>query len=228
MFDIEQCLRRLGTEYLDIWRMKADMEGKNTDEHVEVMIEAFQKAHKQGKARFLGISSHRRPWLQHVIETFPEVQIVSFPYTAKTTEKVNPKTDSNIEEVEAGFGADTTRSIFTAVRKRDIGVITIKPFMGGGLFESFGKDKFPVTHSGSYKEHELAKLTLQCILANPSITAVVPGLSTIYEVKNAAKASYDRSIGISAEKKHYLESVTNKRWSCLPEQYRWLNDWREV
>ncbi|MHC4756185.1 MAG: aldo/keto reductase, partial [Planctomycetota bacterium] len=133
-FDIDECLRRLGMDYLDIWRMKADMEGKNTDQHVETMIEAFQKAHKAGKARFLGISSHRRPWLQHVVENFPEVQVVSFPCTARTKEKGKQPVLSNIKEVNAGFGADTDQSIFQVVREKNVGVITIKPFMGGSLF----------------------------------------------------------------------------------------------
>jgi len=208
--------------------MKADMEGKNTDRHVETMIEAFQKAHKAGKARFLGISSHRRPWLQHVVEKFPEVQVVSFPCTAKTKEKGKQPDFSSIEEVNAGFGADTDQSIFQAVQKKNVGVITIKPFMGGSLFTSYGKDKFPVLHSGSKREHDLARLTLQCILANKAITATVPGLTTANELVNAVRASRELGKGLSEEDKTWLASQTDQRWAVLPQEYRWLNDWKVI
>lgn len=228
MFDIDECLRRFGFDYLDIWRMKADMEGLNTDQHVATMIEAFEKAHKAGKARFLGISSHRRPWLQHVIQNFPEVQVVSFPCTAKTKEKGKPPTHDNIEEVNAGFEADTTQSIFKAVRRHDVGLIAIKPFMGGSLFDSYGKDKFPVLHGGSRAEHDVARLTLQCILANQAITCTIPGLTTVHEVRNAVRASYERTLGLALSEKHRLRQTTERRWAELPAEYAWLRGWELV
>jgi len=60
MHDIDECLRRLGTDYLDIWRVQAKMDGTNTDDEVAVMIETFQKAFKAGKVKHFGISSHGR------------------------------------------------------------------------------------------------------------------------------------------------------------------------
>lgn len=226
MFDIEQCCRRLQTDYLDIWRVKADMYGRNTDAHVEIMIETFQKAHKAGKVRYFGISSHCRPWLEHVIETFPEVQIVCFPCTARTKEKGKGPTKDNIEEVQVGYGSDTTQSIFQSARERDIGVVAIKPFLGGKLFKR--KTKFPVTGPGDKQEHDLARLTLKCILANDAITTTIPGLTTVYELDNAVRASYTRSLGQTAADKYWLESITEQRWAALPEEYAWLRDWEIV
>ena len=228
MFDIDQCCRRLQTDCIDIWRAKADMYGSSTDAHVEVIIETFQKAHKQGKARFLGISSHRRPWLQHVIDTFDEIQMVSFPCTAKTIEKNKGPKKGNIEELSAGYDADTTQSIFESVRRRDIGVITIKPFLGGNLFKSYGKEKFPVTAPGSKYEHDLARLTLQCILTNNAITATIPGLTTVHEVNNAVKASCKRNGGLAEAEQRLLSHITEQRLMELPADYAWLRDWTVV
>ena len=61
--NVEKCLRLLRTDYLDIWRPQALMNCSkiNTDTDVEVLIETFQKLHKAGKVRHLGISSHCRP-----------------------------------------------------------------------------------------------------------------------------------------------------------------------
>jgi len=228
MHDIDECLRRLGMDYLDVWRVQAKMDGTNTDDEVAVMIETFQKAFKAGKVKHFGISSHSRPWTQHIIETFGEVEMFIFPCSAKTKEKGRVPTKDNVEEVNPGHGADQTQSVFQSLRQRDVGLVTIKPFFGGGLFASYGEDKFPVMGVGSKDENDLARLTLQCILANDVITAVVPGLSTVYEVDNAARASYTRGLGQTAADKQWLGQLTEQHWAKLPQEYAWLRDWEII
>ncbi len=233
-FNVETCLRLLKTNYLDIWRPQAKMAGKlgtnelNTDPEVESLIETFQKLHKAGKVRHLGMSSHCRPWFEHVISKYPEFEMLIFPCSAKTKVKGQSPTKDNIEEVNPGHGSDQTQSIFKVVLERDVGVVTIKPYFGGSLFKSYGKVKFPVMGVGSKTENDLARLTLQCILANEAITSTIPGLSTVYEVENAARASYTRSLGISAADKEWLMDITEQQWANLPREYEWLRDWEVV
>ena len=223
--NVEECLRHFGTDYLDIWRVQAKMDGTNTDADVEAMIGAFEKLHKQGKARHFGISSHSRPWAQHVIEKYPQVEMFIFPCTAKTREKDKPPTRDNIEDVKTGYGPEN-KSVFQSLRDHDVGLITIKPFFGGSLFKSHGKPKLGV---GSKEDNDLARLTIQCILnLNDAITSVIPGLSTIYEVDNAARASYTRPLGISAADTDWLRGITDDRWANLPRHYTWLRDWEAV
>ena len=223
--NVEECLCHLGTDYLDIWRVQAKMDGTNTDADVEVIIEAFEKLHKAGKAKHLGISSHSRPWAQHVIEKYPQFEMFIFPCTAKTKEKSQAPTRDNIEEVNTGYGPEN-KSVFQSLRDCDVGLITIKPFFGGSLFKSHGKPKLGV---GSKEDNDLAKLTIQCILnLNDAITSVIPGLSTIYEVENAARASYTRPLGQTAADKNWLQRITDQRWAALPMEYTWLRDWETV
>ena len=48
-------------------------------------IEALEWAKKTGRARFVGLSSHDRPHIKRMIETYPEVlDVICTPYTAKT------------------------------------------------------------------------------------------------------------------------------------------------
>jgi aryl-alcohol dehydrogenase-like predicted oxidoreductase len=221
----EECLRHFGTDYLDIWRVQAKMDGTNTDADVEVMLEAFHKLNKAGKILHFGISSHSRPWAQHVIEKYPQVGMFIFPCTAKTKEKSKPPIRSNIEEVNAGYGPEN-KSIFQSLRECDVGLITIKPFFGGSLFANHGKPKLGV---GSKVDNDLARLTLQCILnLNDTVTSVIPGLSTIYEVDNAARASYTRSLAMTAADKDWLGHITDRRWTKLPREYTWLRSWEYV
>ena len=223
--NVEECLRHLKTDYLDIWRVQAKMDGTNTDANVEVIIEAFEKLHKAGKAKHLGISSHSRPWAQHVIEKYPQFEMFIFPCTAKTKEKNQAPTRDNIQEVNAGYGPEN-KSVLQSLRERDVGLITIKPFFGGSLLKTYDKPKLGV---GSKEDNDLAKLTIQCILnLNDAITSVIPGLSTIYEVDNAARASYTRPLGQTAADKEWLERITDEQWAALPLQYTWLRDWETV
>jgi aryl-alcohol dehydrogenase-like predicted oxidoreductase len=227
--NVEECLRLLKTDYLDIWRPQAKMDGSNTDAEVQVLIETFDKLHKDGKVRHLGMSSHARPWLEHVLQTFPQFEMIVFPCSAKTREKDAQPAPGNVEEVNPGYG-DQTQSLFKTVREKDVGVVTIKPFFGGSLFPDSTAKKvaFPVMGVGSKSENDLARLTLQCILTNKAITATVPGLSTAYEVENAARASYTRAFGLSAAEKQWLDEVTDERWAALPPEYLWLRDWEIV
>jgi predicted aldo/keto reductase-like oxidoreductase len=223
--NVEECLRNFGTDYLDIWRIQAKMDGTNTDADVEMMIEAFQKLHKAGKAKHLGISSHSRPWTQHVIEKYPQVEMFLFPCTARTKEKGKPPVAENIEERNPGDEPEA-KSVFQSLRDNDVGLITIKPFFGGGLLKTHDKIK---TGAGDKEDNDLVRLTLQCILnLNDAITAVIPGLSTVYEVENAAMASYTRPLGQTAADKKWLEQMTDQRWAVLTQDYAWLHDWQVV
>lgn len=223
--NVEECLRHFGTDYLDIWRVQAKMDGTNTDADVEVMIETFQKLHKAGKVKHLGISSHSRPWAQHVIEKYLEVEMFIFPCTAKTKEKDKPPSRDNVEEVNAGYGPEH-KSVFQSLREHDVGLITIKPFFGGSLLKTYDKLKLGV---GNKEDNDLVRLTLQCILnVSDAITAVIPGLSTIYEVENAARASYTRELAMMPAEKDWLMRTTDERWASLPREYTWLRDWEVV
>ena len=223
--NVEECLRNIGTDYLDIWRIQAKMDGTNTDADVEMMIEAFRKLHKAGKVLHLGISSHSRPWARHVIEKYPQVEMFILPCTAKTKEKGIPPVRNNIEEQNPG-AEPVAKSVFQSLADNDVGLITIKPFFGGRLLKTYDNIK---TGPSDKEDNDLVRLTLQCILnLNDAITAVIPGLSTVYEVDNAAKASYTRPLGLTAADKEWLMSKTDQRWALLPQEYIWLHDWQFV
>ena len=218
MHDAETCVRQLGFDYLDVWRIQADMAGRHTDDELKCMVEAFTKLRDQGKVRFLGISSHTRSFLQHVIETFPEFSMIIFPYTAK----------SKTEEAGAGpGGGDQSRSIFETVKKQDVGVVTIKPFAGGSLFRI--QAQFPVVDVGSEEEHELARLTIGYILENDAITTTVPGMTTTREVENNVRASAERTAALrEPEARQRLADATDRMWNELPQEYEWLREWEHV
>lgn len=230
--NVESCLRRLGTDYLDVWRPQFRQAGGHPDSEIEVCISAFEKVHVQGKVRWLGMSSHNRDFVQHVIETFPQFSMAIFPYTAKS--KVKPADIESIDTtqiVERGAGdalhsGDTSKSIFDAVRQHDIGVVTIKPFGGGSLFRT--KIRFGENTDSSDRDYERARLTLAYILCNQSISASVPGMTTVKEVENNIRASAERMAILDQNGIWKLYEETNRMWASLPKGCRWLHSWEWV
>ncbi len=223
ILDVEECLKAFKTDYFDIWRVQAQMNPPlNTDAEVENMVEAFEQLHKQGKAKWFGVSSHTRSWHQHIIEKYPQISMIIFPYTAQSKAIDGKET---IVEQGADEADPAVRSIFEAVKKHDVGVCTIKPFAGGSVFSP---QKFPAPEQGSEEEHKLARLTLQYITANDAITATLPGMTTMREVENNVRASYERGKGVSWEDVQWLKRRTDAAWANLPEEYAWLREWEWV
>jgi aryl-alcohol dehydrogenase-like predicted oxidoreductase len=200
----DQGLKEAGLEYVDVWRISAMMAGENTDAEVEAMISAFDKAHSQGKARFLGVSSHSREWLKHVIEKYPQFAVVLTPYTAAS--KVKPED-----------------SLFDAAKKQDVGVLGIKPFSSGSLFKE-GAGAGGVSTPG---DDELARLALRYILCNDAITAPMPGLISIHQVENAVRAIKERR-ELDVKETAHLDQAAQEMLADLPPDYHWLREWEWV
>jgi len=104
----------------------------------------------------------------------------------------------------------------------------IKPFFGGSLFQSHGQVKTGAWGVGSKLENDLARLTLQCILSKDAVTAVIPGVSTVYEAENAVLAAYTRPLPVTPADKVWMELETERRWADLPGEYGWLRNWEYV
>jgi len=113
---LDQMLKRAKLEYTDLWRITVyEPGGRHTFNTSCEMVEALTKAKKQGKARFIGFATHDRRWTKFMIEYFPEIEVVLFPFT---TMSKRAQTDS----------------VFPALKKCDVGAFGIKPFAAASLF----------------------------------------------------------------------------------------------
>jgi aryl-alcohol dehydrogenase-like predicted oxidoreductase len=232
LHNIDECLRRFGTDYLDVWRPMFRQDGKHTDNDLEITAEAFEKARDRGKARFLGMTSHNREFIQHLVENFSRFSVVYFPYTAKSKVKppdvksVDPRQVVEIGTGDGAYSGDMRGGIFGAVQKHDIGVVTIKPFGGGSLFRT--RLKFGTETESTENDYERARLTLAYILCNPAITATIPGMTTIEQVENNVRASAERLALLDNNGIWKLTEAAEQMWAELPDEYRWLHDWEWV
>ncbi len=113
---LDVVLRDSKEEYTDLWRITCyEPGGRHTFNTSCEMVEALEKAKKQGKARFIGFSTHDRRWIKFMIEYFPQIDCICFPFT---TMSKRAQTDS----------------VFPALKKCDVGAFGIKPFGAASLF----------------------------------------------------------------------------------------------
>jgi predicted aldo/keto reductase-like oxidoreductase len=113
---LDGLLKESNQEYTDLWRITCyEPGGRHSFDTSCEIVEALEKAKKQGKARFIGFSSHDRRWIKFMIEYFPQIEVVCFPFT--TMSKTAPKD-----------------SLFEALKKCDVGAFGIKPFGAASLF----------------------------------------------------------------------------------------------
>jgi len=231
MANIEDSLRQLQTDYVDIWRPMFRQDGKHSDNDLEICIEAFEKAHQQGKARFLGMSSHNRSFHRHVIENYPQFSMIIFPYTAMS--KTRPKDlksidPTQIREIGSGYDAssgDDKTSIFEVAKQKDVGIVTIKPFGGGSLFRS--KISFDNTMT-TEADDERARLTLAYILTNENISATIPGMTTIEQIDNNLRGSEERHALLDEPGIMKFQMAVAEMRHRLPADYQWLHQWEWV
>ena len=203
---LDKGMREAKLDYVDVWRITMlSQSARHTESEVDEMMNALEKARKQGKVRFTGLSSHDRQHIKWMIETYPNVlQVVCTPYTAKS--KVLP-----------------TDSVFDAVKKHDVGVFGIKPFAGTSLFKGDSSPNSPTAE----EDDRLARMAIRYILCNPAMTAPLPGMINPHQVDNMAKAVKEqRKLDVTEAKE--LEKAMDEAWVKLPGHYQWLKDWEYV
>jgi len=208
MQGFDEGLKKCGLDYVDVWRITTqEQTGKgNTEKQVEVAMECLDRAKKQGKARFTGVSTHDRNWIATAVEKYPDqLQVICTPYTAGS--KVLPQ-----------------HSVFEAVKKCDVGIFGIKPFGGNSLFKSPDSDP---NGANAEEDDRLSRMAIRYILCNPAITAPIPGLINIHQVDNMAKAVKERR-ELDEKEKAELELATQRMWANLPAGYGWLRNWEYV
>jgi aryl-alcohol dehydrogenase-like predicted oxidoreductase len=160
---LDGLLKESNQEYTDLWRITCyEPGGRHSFDTSCEIVGALEKAKKQGKARFVGFSSHDRRWIKFMIEYFPQIDCVCFPFT--TMSKRAPKD-----------------SVFEALKKQDVGAFGIKPFAAGSLF----------SRGDRTERNRRARLAIRYIL-NTNTVIPIPGLNSIEYVDNVARAVMER------------------------------------
>jgi aryl-alcohol dehydrogenase-like predicted oxidoreductase len=202
---LDEGLKKSGLDYVDLWRVTLrEQTTKNSEREIETVMAALEWGKKTGKARFTGIATHHRPWIAEAVAKYPQIEVVVTPYSAGSKEK-------------------PVGSMFDALRKHDVGMIGIKPFASGNLFASRGTPESPTR----WADDQRARMALRYVLCCDVLSASIPGLITVEQVKNAAAAVKERRQFERVEVMLY-EKFTANMWQRLPADYEWLRGWEWV
>jgi len=204
---LDMGMKEAGLEYVDLWRISLLVDShQHSEAEVQEAVAALDWAKKSGRARFIGVSSHDREHLKHLIETYPDqMEVILTPYTAGT----------KVVSDEAGLWA--------TIKKCDVGWFGIKPFASNSVFKGDSSPNSPHFED----DNRIARLSIRYILCNPAITAPMPGLVSTQQVDNVALAVKERR-RLDLQEKAELQQAMDRAWANLPPGYRWLRDWEYV
>ena len=156
--DIDISLKNLQTDYIDLYQCH----NVNEKDNITGALKALQEAKALGKIGHIGVTSHSLKFLTSIIDT-TKFETIMFPY--------------NIIETEA-------EDLFKKAKKRNIGVIVMKPLAGGAI--------------------DNGAIALKFIINNSDVSVIIPGMGTVEEVKaNAMVKAGD----YTQEEMQYIEKI---------------------
>ena len=150
---LEESLTRLGTDHLDLWQIHAITYDNDPElaYRKNGVLEAFDKAKRQGKVRFVGFTGHKDPTL-HM-----KMMELGYPFDSVQM-PLNP--------FDAQFRS-FAKTVAPEAIKRGIAVIGMKPFSGAG--NPFHAGDVALTPAEA----------LQYAMSVPGITTTLTGMETV-------------------------------------------------
>ena len=212
MQSIDQRLKSYRTDVLDIWRPVGATWGEGqtkmatmlmiSRKTLDMVVDVFQKARKQGKVRFLGVSAHNPKVFRRVLNEYPQFSVIIFPYLFITKE----------------FGGD---SLLKLAQEKGVGVIGLKPFGAG---TTFGLKPQQIKGRIDKRAGVLVKEMLQ----ESRLSAVIPGVNIPEQLEENVKGSYERAKPKTPEDERAIKECTRNYYANLTPEYRWLHKWERV
>ena len=201
---IDESLRRLRTDYIDLWQAH-DVEFVHRRQIIEEAIPAMREIQKQGKVRFLGITGLQLKVLRSIAGQAPVDTVLSY---CRYNLLFN-----DLDEILTGF-----------VRERGMGLINASPLHMGILTERGAPAWHPaapevkeaggritrVCESHGFKVGDVA---LRYCLDHPYAATTLVGMSTVAHVeRNIGAVDCRPPQALLAEIEAIAAPVMNRRW----------------
>jgi uncharacterized protein len=110
--DLEQSLRLLGTDYLDLFQFHQVSQEADFEKIIAAggLLEVVRRAQKAGRVRHIGVTSHSLEMAVRLVKT-GQFSVIQFPFNFVET--------------------DAASELHPLARERNMGVLAMKPFCGG-------------------------------------------------------------------------------------------------
>jgi aryl-alcohol dehydrogenase-like predicted oxidoreductase len=166
--ELEQSLRRLRTDHLDLYQLHAMTELADVDRVFAPggAMEVLLRARDEGKTRFLGFSAHSAEAAVALLERFP-FDSVLFPFNFATY-------------LEGNFGPQ----VVAAAQKAGAGLLALKGMARTKWPEGMAREERPWQKAWyePIADRSLAELALRFTLSLPITAAVPPGHKELWEI----------------------------------------------
>ncbi|MBK6561219.1 aldo/keto reductase [Candidatus Amarobacter glycogenicus] len=213
---VEASLRRLNTDYIDLYQLH----GPDPETPIDETVRALEDVVRSGKVRYVGCSNFLAYQVARAIGRSEALGVVRF-------DSVQPRYNLLFREIE--------RELLPLCREEGIGVIPYNPIAGGLLSGKHNRDSGPEegsrftlgTAAERYQDrywHEamfetveqlrpiandagmaLPEMAVAWVLANPAVTAPIIGASRPEQLDDTLKAA---EAPMNAELKKTLDSLT--------------------
>ncbi|MBK7125200.1 MAG: aldo/keto reductase [Dehalococcoidia bacterium] len=213
---VEASLRRLNTDYIDLYQLH----GPDPETPIDETVRALEDVVRSGKVRYVGCSNFLAYQVARAIGRSEALGVVRF-------DSVQPRYNLLFREIE--------RELLPFCREEGIGVIPYNPIAGGLLSGKHNRDSGPEegsrftlgTAAERYQDrywHEamfetveqlrpiandagmaLPQMAVAWVLANPAVTAPIIGASRPEQLDDTLKAA---EAPMNAELKKTLDSLT--------------------
>lgn len=176
---VKESLRRLGTDYIDLYQLH----GGTIDDPIEETIEAFEELKQEGVIRHYGISSIRPNVIREYVRRSGIVSLMS-PYNML---------DRRPEE-----------ETLPLLAEQQIGLIARGPLAGGILTEAgaskanrpyldYVQDELPEVRrmllALAGDKRTLAQTAIRYALSDPAVNVVIPGASSLEQLRQNVSAA---------------------------------------
>ena len=209
--ELERDLRLFGRDYIDLVRIHHYKDHRDDISEWDWWEKLF-KFKDKGYIRAIGIPVHRREDLKAPLAELP-LDYIILPYNFYHN------------WTWAGKEPDTFDSVIPEIRKKGIGLITMKPFAGDSLVTPFKRLAARYDDSG---EVHFAKSCLRYII-NSDINAdsTIGGMNNPYHVYENFDAYFNPEM--SDEERNVLKKIRKTAKTVaknlLPDHYQFLEEW---
>jgi aryl-alcohol dehydrogenase-like predicted oxidoreductase len=179
--EVKESLRRLQTDYIDLYQLH----GGTLEDNIEETIEAFEELKQEGVIRYYGISSIRPNVIREYVQNSSIVSVM-MQYSLldrRPEESALPLLhDNGISVVARG---PVAKGLLT-----EKGEQKLAAFEGKGYLDYSGTELAKTIEEFRHVRptHSLNSTALQYCLANPTVASVVAGASSSSQLRENVKA----------------------------------------
>lgn len=202
---VKQSLKRLNTDYIDLYQLH----GGTLEDNIKETIEAFEELREEGIIRYYGISSIRpnviREYVKHssIVSVMMQYSILD----RRPEEEALPLLAKN------GISVVTRGPIAKGLLSENYQKKLVKGYLDYSLEEL--QNILPKLQEIVADKHTLTEAALQYNLANSAVASVIAGASSIEQLVENAKAV--NSEPLSTEE---MEAIKNLTKANVYDQHR--------